>query len=70
MAFWPEVRHGLLGESPSYCLSMAGLDDQRQSTVLELYCRKTERKREGRKRVRLAMATLGGGGKERKKARE
>ena len=29
--------------------SMAGLDDQRQSMVLELYCRKAGRKREGRK---------------------
>ena len=29
---------------------MAGLDEQRQSMVLELYCRKAERKREGRKR--------------------
>jgi hypothetical protein len=28
----------------------AGLDDQRQSMVLELYCRKAERKREGIKR--------------------
>jgi hypothetical protein len=29
---------------------MEGLDEQRQSIVLELYCRKPERKREGRKR--------------------
>jgi hypothetical protein len=29
---------------------MAGLDAQRQSMVLELYCRKAVRKREGRKR--------------------
>jgi hypothetical protein len=29
---------------------MAGLDDQRQSMVLELCCRKAARKREGRKR--------------------
>jgi hypothetical protein len=28
---------------------MVVLDDQRQSMVLELYCRKAERKREGRK---------------------
>ena len=27
----------------------AGLDEQRQSMVLELYCRKAGRKREGRK---------------------
>jgi hypothetical protein len=31
---------------------MAGLDEQRQSVVLELYCRKAGRKREGRKRER------------------
>ena len=30
-------------------LSLADLDEQRQSLVLELYCRKAERKREGRK---------------------
>jgi hypothetical protein len=29
---------------------MAGLDEQRQSMVLELYCKKAGRKREGRKR--------------------
>jgi hypothetical protein len=32
------------------------LYDQRQSTVLELYCRKTGGKRKGRKRERPAMA--------------
>ena len=31
---------------------MTGLDEQRQSMVLELYCRKAGRKREGRKRER------------------
>jgi hypothetical protein len=36
---------------------MAGLDEQRQSMVLELYCRKAGGKREGRKREGLAMAT-------------
>jgi hypothetical protein len=29
---------------------MVGLDEQRRSMLLELYCRKAERKREGRKR--------------------
>jgi hypothetical protein len=43
MAFW-QVRLGSLGESPSHHSSMAGLDDQRWSMVLELYCRKTGRK--------------------------
>ena len=50
MAFWWEVRHGSLGESPSHHSSKEGLDDQRQSMVLGLYCRKAGRKREGRKR--------------------
>jgi hypothetical protein len=31
---------------------MAGFDEQRQSMALELYCRKTGRKREGRKKER------------------
>ena len=38
---------------------MAGFDEQRQSIVLELYCRKTERKREGKREVR-AMWREGG----------
>jgi hypothetical protein len=29
---------------------MADLNEQRQSKVLELYCRKTERKREGKRK--------------------
>jgi hypothetical protein len=49
-AFLQEVRWGSLRESLSHCSSKAGLDEQRQSMVLELYCRKAERKREGRKR--------------------
>jgi hypothetical protein len=55
MAFWQEVRYGSLGESPSHPSSTVGLDDQRQSMILELYCRKAERKREGRKRLAMAM---------------
>jgi hypothetical protein len=49
MAFWREVRRGSLGEI-SHRSSTAGLDEQRQSMVLELYCRKAGRRREGRKR--------------------
>ena len=41
----------------SMAASTAGLDKQRQSMVLELYCRKAGGKREGRKREGLAMAT-------------
>jgi hypothetical protein len=47
-AFQWEVRHGSLGESLSHRSSMMCLDEQRQSMVLELYCRKAGRKREGR----------------------
>jgi hypothetical protein len=50
MAFWREVRHISLEESLSHHSSMVGFDEQRQSMVLELYCRKAGRKREGRKR--------------------
>ena len=51
-AFWWEVRCGSLGESLFHLSSTAGLQEQRQSMVLELYCRKAERKKEGRKRER------------------
>jgi hypothetical protein len=49
-AFWWEVRCDSLGESLSQHSSTAGLDDQRQSMVLELYCRKARSRRESRKR--------------------
>jgi hypothetical protein len=45
-----KARCGSLGEILPHPLSTAGLDEQRQSTVLELYCRKAGRKRESRKR--------------------
>jgi hypothetical protein len=57
----------LLGESLSHCPSTAGLDEQRQSVVLELHCRKAGGKREGRKRERPAMAKRRERGKEREK---
>jgi hypothetical protein len=38
-------KHGSLAESLSYP-STAGLDEQRQSMVLELYCKKAEGERE------------------------
>jgi hypothetical protein len=47
-----EVRQGSLGESLSHRSSTEGLDEQTLSMVLELYCRKAGRKREGRKRER------------------
>jgi hypothetical protein len=45
MVFWQEARCGSLRESLSHHSSMAGLDEQRQSMVLELYCRKAGRKK-------------------------
>ena len=45
-AFQREVRCSSLGESLSHHSSTAGLDEQSQSMVSELYCRKAERKRE------------------------
>jgi hypothetical protein len=60
----------LLGGSLSHHSSIAGLDEQRQSMVLELYCRKSERKREGRKKERgLAMVTWREGERERDRRR-
>ena len=49
-----------------------GLDDQRESIVLELYCRKSGRKREGRKREKGRPWPHGerGKGRERRRARE
>jgi hypothetical protein len=43
-AFWWEVTGGSLGGNLFHCSSTACLYDQRQSMVLELYCRKTGRK--------------------------
>jgi hypothetical protein len=54
MAAVQEVRRGSLGESLSHHSSLVGLNEQRQSMVLELYCRKAGGKREGRKRKREA----------------
>ena len=44
-AFKLKVTQGNLEDSLSCFLTMEGLDEQRQSIVLELYCRKAERKR-------------------------
>ena len=62
------IRKGSLGESLSHCPSTVGLDEQRQSMVLELYCRKAGGKREGRReRERPVMAKRREWGKEREK---
>jgi hypothetical protein len=48
-----------------------GVDEQRQPMVLELYCRKAGRKREGRERPAMATWIDGGKGeRERRRARE
>ena len=71
---WPSGRkleRSLLGENLSHHSSTAGLDDQRQSMVLELYCRKAKRKREGRKReAGHGHVERGGKGREKRRARE
>ena len=67
-AFNWEIRNGLLGENLSHHPpNSVGLDEQRQSMVLELYYRKAGRKRKGRKRERLAMPKRKEGGKERER---
>jgi hypothetical protein len=60
------VRLSSLGKSLSHHSNTAGLDDQRQPVVLELYCRKAGEK-EKIERERLAMSTWREGGKEREK---
>ena len=67
-----DVRQSSLGESLSHRSSTVGLDEQRQSMVLELYCRKAGRKREGRKRERGQPWPRGerGEGRERRRARD
>ena len=51
---------------------LSGLDEQRQSMVLELYCRRAGRKKEGRKRERGRPRPRGkwGEGRERRRARD
>jgi hypothetical protein len=60
------TRNSSLEESLSYCPSAAGLDEQRQSMILELYCRKAGRKREHRRE----RETIHGQEKRRGKRRE
>lgn len=48
-AFHWEIRNGSLEESLSHRPSRVGLDEQRQSVVLELYYRKARREREGKR---------------------
>ena len=67
-AAWWEVRCGSLGKGLFHPSSMAGLE-QRWPMVLALYCRKAERKREGRKRE-TGHSQVERGGRERRRARE
>jgi hypothetical protein len=61
----------LLGESLSHHPCTAGLDEQRQSMVLELYCRKAGRKRKGKRKRETSHGQEERRGKrrERRKAR-
>jgi hypothetical protein len=63
-AFQREVRHSSLGGSLSHRSSTVGPDEQRQSMVLEIYCRKAGRKRKGRKREPGHVERRGKGGRE------
>jgi hypothetical protein len=45
-----------MGESLSRSSNTVVLDEQRESMVLELYCRKAERKREGKRKRGRAWA--------------
>jgi hypothetical protein len=54
-------------ESLCHHESTAGLDEQKQSMALELYCRTAGGKRTGRKRERLALPRGEKGEKEREK---
>jgi hypothetical protein len=65
MAFWQEVRHGSLGESLSHCSRTVGIDEQRQSVVLELYCRTAGRKRKVERGSEAGHGHVKRGGKER-----
>ena len=44
-SFLQEIRNDSLGKSLSHCLITVGLDEQRQSMVLEPYCRQGEREK-------------------------
>ena len=61
----------LLGGSLSHHSSIAGLDEQRQSMVLELYCRKTgEGEKVKRERPAMATGRVGDRERERRRARD
>ena len=51
----------LLEESLFHRSSMAGLDEQRQPMILELYCRKAEREKVERERPEVERSGKGGG---------
>ena len=55
--FW-EVRHSSLGETLSHHSSMASLDEQRQYMVLDLYCTKAGRKREGKTEIQAGHGNV------------
>ena len=67
-AFHLEIRSGSLEESLHHHPNTAGLDEQRQSMVLELHCRKAGEKREERERE-TGHSQDEKGGRERKRER-
>jgi hypothetical protein len=62
-AFQWEVRCCSLEESLCHHSSTVGLDEQRRSMVLELYCRKAERKRENKGKRGVSHGHVERGGK-------
>jgi hypothetical protein len=66
-AFQQEARQGSLGERLSHHANTAGLDEQRCSMDLELYCRKAESKREGKRKREAGHGHMERGGWERGK---
>ena len=67
-----EVSSSSLEESLLCCPNMVSLDEQRQSVVLELYCRKAERKREGKRKRGDGHGHMGerGEGRGKRRARD
>ena len=61
-----------MGESLSRSSNTVVLDEQRESMVLELYCRKAERKREGKRKRGDGHGHMGerGEGRGKRRARD
>lgn len=68
-AFCQEVRRSSLREGLFHRSSTVDLDEQKWSMVLELYCRKAERKKIERERLAMVMWREEGEGRGRRRAR-